>query len=109
MSVAGARARGLAIGCGVQIAAIGWLLLVCGAFAIAWPSLPFGLRPYVVPLALVTWVATTLPTVAAGGVIITLRRNARLDRAFSELGPGRALAPVARGWACLVDGREVNA
>lgn len=107
--MAGARARGLAVGCGIQVAAIAWLLLVCGAFALAWPALPAAARPFVVPLALATWVCTTLPAVATGGVIVTLRRNARLDRAFAELGPGRALAPVARGWACLVNGREVNA
>ena len=84
-------------------------MLVCALFAVGSPALPRDARPFVAVLALVTWLCTMLPAVAIGGVIVTLRRNARLDRAFAELGPGRALAPVARGWACLVNGREVNA
>ncbi|MES2642762.1 MAG: hypothetical protein V4850_24980 [Myxococcota bacterium] len=101
--------RGLLVGCGIQAAAIGWLVVVAVAFGLLYPYLPRDAQAFVVPLALGTWIGTLLPVLFVGMLVVTLRHNARLDRAFADIGPGRALAPVARGWTGERGGRRVDA
>jgi hypothetical protein len=112
--MAGARivrgwGRGLLLSCGIQAAAIGWLVVVAVAFGLLYPHLPREVQPFVVLLAFGTWSGTLLPVLFGGMLVVTLRRNARLDRAFADIGPGRALAPVARGWTGDRGGRRVDA
>lgn len=87
---------------------LAWLFFIACAVALSYPALPRDVKGYAAVIVLVLWISTSIPAVILGALVVTLRRNARLDRVFADLGPGRAIAPVARAWACLVDGREVN-
>lgn len=108
MRVALSWGSGFARGCAIQAAALAWLAGLAGVGALVFPLLDRHARQWVMPGVLVTWVGTLLPATLLIGVWVVLRRNRRLDEAFAAFGPGRALAPVARAWAGVRDGRDVN-
>lgn len=101
--------RALLVGCLLQAAALGWLALLGLGAAFAFPLLPADAQAFVVPAVLVTWVGTLFPVAIVGMVGVARRRNRRLDGALAGVGPGRALAPVARGWEGEAERRQVNA